>query len=196
LIRSVQGESANAIGAIEQGSESVAEGVELSADAGVSLEGITRSARESGDRIGEIVVAVQEQTKAAGHVVELMDRVRAGVDQIATAGAEQDRGNETVYRSAVTMSEVAQQVRRTTEEQSRGFGRIRESVEGVRDAVEQINGSLQEQSSACTQVAEALEDVVDRTRGNEEAAQGLGNAVKSLVQQAEALREDVARFQI
>lgn len=196
LIRSVQDESSNAIGAIEQGSASVAQGVELSADAGISLEGITRSSRESGERIGEIVLAVQEQTKAAGHVVELMDRVRTGVDQIATAGAEQDRGNETVYRSAVTMSEVAQQVRRTTEEQSRGFGRIRESVEGVRDAVEQINGSLQEQSSACTQVAEALEEVVDRTRGNEQAAQGLGDAVQSLVQQAETLREDVARFQI
>jgi methyl-accepting chemotaxis protein len=196
LIRSVQAESANAVGAIEEGSKSVASGVELSAAAGVSLEGITKSARESGNHISEIVTAVQEQTKAAGHVVELMDRVRTGVDQIASAGAEQDRGNETVYRSAVTMSEVAQQVRRTTEEQSRGFGRIRESVEGVRDAVEQINSSLQVQSSACSQVAEFLEQAVDRTRGNEEAVQGMGSVVQSLVEQAEALREDVARFQI
>jgi methyl-accepting chemotaxis protein len=196
LIRSVQDESSNAVGAIEEGSRSVASGVELSADAGVSLEGITRKARESGTHIGEIVVAVQEQTKAAAHVVELMDRVRTGVDQIAAAGAEQDRGNETVYRSAVTMSEVAQQVRRTTEEQSRGFGRIRESIEGVRDAVEDINSSLQEQSSACSQVAEFLEQVVDRTRGNTKAAEGMGDAVSSLIHQAEMLREDVARFQI
>jgi methyl-accepting chemotaxis protein len=196
LIRSVQGESQSAVGAIEAGARSVASGVELSAEAGVSLEGITQKARESGNHIGEIVVAVQEQTKAAGHVVDLMDRVRNGVDQIAAAGAEQDRGNETVYRSAVTMSEVAQQVRRTTEEQARGFGRIRESVEGVRDAVEQINAALQQQSSACSQVAEFLEQVVDRSRGNEQAAQGMGEAVESLIRQAEALREDVARFQI
>lgn len=196
LIRSVQSESTNAVGAIEEGSRSVASGVELSAAAGVSLEGITKKARESGRHIGEIVLAVQEQTKAAGHVVELMERVRTGVEQIASAGAEQDRGNETVYRSAVTMSEVAQQVRRTTEEQARGFGRIRESVEGVRDAVEQINASLQEQSSACSQVAEFLEEVVDRTRGNEQAAQGMSAAVESLTRQANALREDVARFQI
>ena len=139
---------------------------------------------------------MREQTKAAGHVVDLMERVRGGVEQIAAAGAEQDRGNEMVYRSAVTMSEVAQQVRRTTEEQARGFGRIRESVEGVRDAVEQINASLQEQSSACSQVAEFLEQVVDRTRGNEQAAQGMNAAVESLTRQANALREDVGRFQI
>ncbi len=196
LIRSVQEESSNAIGAIEEGSRSVGSGVELSADAGVSLEGITKKARESGQHISEIVVAVQEQTKAAAHVVELMVRVGSGVEQIASAGAEQDRGNEIVYRSAVTMSEVAQQVRQTTEEQSRGFGRIRANVEGIRDVVEQINGSLQEQSSACSQVSEALEQVVDRTRGNEEAAQGMSEAVESLMRQAEALREDVARFQI
>ena len=66
----------------------------------------------------------------------------------------------------------------------------------VRDAVEKINGSLQEQSTACSQVAEFLEQVVDRTRGNEEAAQGMGDAVESLMRQAEALREDVARFRI
>ncbi len=195
LIASVQSESSNAVGAIEEGSRSVASGVQLSAAAGVSLEGINRSAHESGNHIGEILVAVQEQTKAASHVVGLMDRVRDAVEQIAAAGAQQDRGNETVYRSAVTMSEVAQQVRRTTEEQSRGFGRIRESVEGVRDAVEQINGSLQEQSSACSQVAEFLEQVVERSRGNAQAAQGMGEVVRSLARQAEALREDVARFE-
>jgi methyl-accepting chemotaxis protein len=195
LIRSVQSESSNAVGAIEEGSRSVASGVQLSAAAGVSLEGINRSAQESGNHIGEILVAVQEQAKAATHVVDLMDRVRNAVEQIAAAGSQQDRGNETVYRSAVTMSEVAQQVRRTTEEQSRGFGRIRESVEGVRDAVEQINGSLQEQTSACSQVAEFLEQVVARSRGNAQAAQGMGEVVRSLSRQAEALRDDVARFE-
>ena len=196
LIRSVQGEAGNAIGAIEEGSRMVASGVERSADAGLSLEEITRSSRESGRHIAEIVSAVREQTKAASHVVGLMDRVRDGVDQIVAAGSEQDRGNEVVYRSSVTMSEVAQQVRRTTEEQSRGFGRIRESVEGVREAVEQINGSLQEQSAACAQVAQFLEQVFEQTHGNEESAQSMGNAMRGLLSQAEALREDVAKFRI
>jgi methyl-accepting chemotaxis protein len=196
LIRSVQEESANATGAIEVGSRSVASGVELSADAGVSLEQITASSRESGTRIGEIVQAVREQTKAAAHVVELMESVRSGVEQISAAGSEQSRGNEVVHRSAVTMREVAQQVRRTTEEQSRGFGRIRESVEGVRHAVESINGSLQDQSSACNQVAEFLEQVYERTRANEESGQRMDDAMRGLLGQAESLRNDVEKFRI
>jgi methyl-accepting chemotaxis protein len=196
LIRSVQTESENAIGAIEAGSASVATGVERSAEAGSSLEEITRASRESGQRIGQIVSAVREQTKATSHVVVLMEGVRTGVEQISTAGNEQDRANEIVYRSAVTMREVAQQVTRTTEEQARGFSRIRESVEGVREAVESINLSLQDQSSACSQVAGFLEQVFDGTRSNEEAAQRMGGSMRDLVEQAEKLREDVARFRI
>jgi methyl-accepting chemotaxis protein len=125
-----------------------------------------------------------------------MEAVRDGVAQISVAGGEQDKGNEVVYRSAVTMKEVAQQVRRTTEEQSRGFGRIRESVEGVRESVESINGSLQEQTTACSQVASFLEQVFEGTRSNEEAAQRMGRSMQELVAQAQALRDDVAKFQI
>ncbi len=194
LIRAVQEEGSNAIGAIEKGAASVASGVDLSAEAGVSLEEITRASRESGSRIAGIVTAVREQAKAASHVVELMERVRGGVEQIRGAAAEQDRGNEVVHVSSVAMREVAQQVRGTTEEQARGSGRIRESVEGVREAVERINRALQEQSAACRSAVEFLETVYARTRSNEDSSRRLDAVVKSLLHQAEALRQDVQRF--
>jgi methyl-accepting chemotaxis protein len=196
LIHAVQGESANAIGAIERGSQSVQSGVDLSAEAGVSLEEITVAARESGLRIAGIVSAVREQSKAANHVVELMDRVRGGVEHIRAAGREQERGNEVVLRNSVAMREVATQVRGTTEEQARGSGRIRESVESVREAVDQINRSLQEQSAACRQAAEQLERVYERTRSNEESSRRMGEAMRGLLKQAETLRGDVQRFRI
>ena len=196
LIRAVQEEGSNAIGAIEKGAASVASGVDLSAEAGESLEEITRASRQSGTRIAGIVSAVREQARAASHVVELMERVRGGVEQIRAAAAEQDRGNEVVHSSSVAMREVAQQVRGTTEEQARGSGRIRESVEGVREAVEQINGALQEQSTACRSAVELLEGVYTRTRSNEESARRLDAVAKSLLHQAEALRQDVRRFEI
>jgi methyl-accepting chemotaxis protein len=196
LIRAVQEEGSNAIGAIEKGAASVASGVDLSAEAGESLEEITRASRQSGTRIAGIVSAVREQARAAIHVVELMERVRGGVEQIRAAAAEQDRGNEVVHSSSVAMREVAQQVRGTTEEQTRGSGRIRESVEGVREAVEQINSALQEQSTACRSAVELLEGVYTRTRSNEESARRLDAVAKSLLHQAEALRQDVRRFEI
>ena len=196
LIRAVQEESENAIGAIEAGSESVMSGVDLSAEAGRTLEEITDASRENGMRIGEIVSSVREQTRAASHVVVLMERVRDSSDEIAAASSQQGRGNEIIYRSALTMRDVAQQVRVTTEEQSRGFGRIRESVEGVRSIVERINGSLEEQSGACGRVATCLEEMSQGSRSSDEAAQRVAGGMKSLRDLVGSIRQDVERFRI
>jgi methyl-accepting chemotaxis protein len=196
LIRAVQDESNNAIGAIEKGSRSVASGVDMAAEAGMSLEEITRASRDSGQRIAGIVQAVREQARAASHVVELMERVRNGVEEIRSASSEQDRGNEVVYRGALAMREVAQQVRGTTEEQARGSGRIRESIEGVREAVEQIGEALREQSAACRSAVELLEAMDQRTRSNQGSAERMDEVTRDLVAQAEDLRRDVRRFQL
>ncbi|MHC4993183.1 MAG: methyl-accepting chemotaxis protein, partial [Planctomycetota bacterium] len=73
LIASVQEEATRATTAIEEGSSSVARGVERSVEAGLSLESITKASRQSGARMEGIVLAVQAQAKASGHVVELME---------------------------------------------------------------------------------------------------------------------------
>jgi len=194
LIRAVQDESENAIGAIEAGSASVMSGVDLSAEAGRTLEEITVASRESGLRIREIVASVQEQTKAASHVVSLMERVRETAEEIGAAGKQQDQGNELAYQSALSMREIADQVRRTTAEQAAGLGRIREKVEGVREAAEQITGSLGKQAGACRRVTESLGLVSKGTRSNEEAAGKMREAIREFSLQAETLRQDAERF--
>ena len=196
LIRAVQEESENAIGAIEAGSASVMSGVDLSAEAGRTLEEITEASRESGTRIGEIVSSVREQTKAAGHVVMLMERVRDSADQIGRASADQERENEVVYRSAHTIREVVERVRQTTHEQTVGFRQIRESEIVVRGAVERITGSLSEQLNVCSQVSGVLDRVAAGSRSNEEAAESVREAIRALASRASELREDASRFRI
>jgi methyl-accepting chemotaxis protein len=196
LIRGVQSESTAAIAAIEQGAQSVWLGVERSAEAGESLEAITRTARESGSRIAEIVQAVQEQARAANHVQTLMERVRSGVDQLRHATHEQEQGHEQVLRGTAGMRDVAQQVHRTTEEQARGGNQIRQGIEVVRAAVEQIHRALQGQNAACEQSAEFMGQVSARARGNRESASELARGAAELRAAAEATREQIDRFQI
>jgi methyl-accepting chemotaxis protein len=196
LIRSVQAEGSKATRAIGEGTRAVGEGLTLSEESGSCLDAITGAARESGHRITGIGAAVREQARAASHVVELMERVRSGVEQIRQAAVEQDRGNEVAWRGSVAMREAAGAVKATTEEQARGSGRIRESIEGVREAVEQINRSLQEQSGACRSALEFLEAVYGRTRSNEASAERLDNVTRDLVAEAQALRDDVRRFRV
>jgi methyl-accepting chemotaxis protein len=196
LIRAVQEESANASGAIEHGAQSVQQGVSLAAEAGRSLEEINAAARSSGERIGEIVQAVREQSRAAIHVAELVERVSGGVAEIRSAGREQDRANQVVLRGAGSMRDAAGHVNRTTAEQSRGAVQIRDSMERVRDAVERIHASLRQQTDACRLAVSFLEEIHARTRSNEEATRRMSEATLGLKTQAEALRQDVRRFKI
>jgi methyl-accepting chemotaxis protein len=196
LIRAVQEESANASGAIEHSAFSVQQGVSLAAEAGRSLEEINGAAHASGGRIGEIVQAVREQSRAAAHVADLVERVSGGVAEIREAGRAQDQANQVVLRGASSMRDVAQQVHRTTAEQARGATQIRESMERVRDAVDRIHGSLRQQTEACSRAVSFLEQIHERTRSNEEATRRMSEATLGLKNQAEALRQDVRRFRI
>lgn len=195
LIDSVQQESQSAMSAMEEGTRSVAVGVERSGEAGKSLEEITQISRESGLRIREIVQSVQEQTVAAGHVVDLMERVRSGVETIQVASAEQERGNELVLEATQTMRDVAQQLHLTTAEQSAGLTRIRESVNGVQTQMESIDTSLQGQSKSTNQVVGFLEEVSSRSVANERAARLMGESTEELSGQAQRLRTGMGRFQ-
>jgi len=196
LIRAVQNESVAATAAIERGAESVWAGVERSAEAGESLEAITRTARESGSRIAEIVAAVQEQASAASHVQALMERVRSGVEQLRNAMREQEQGHEVVLRGTTAMRDVSQQVHRTTEEQARGGNQIRSGVEVVRVAVEEIHLALQGQTSACQLAAQFMTIVSGGARANHESAGQMESAAGELRDAAEAMRSHVRRFQL
>ena len=196
LIRAVQTESTNAALAVSAGSKSVADGVRLSTEAGASLDEITQVSRESGERIDQILSAVQEQTRASTYVVEQMQSVKRGVDAIQRATGEQDRGNEAVVRSTEAMRDIAQQLQATTVEQSRGTLRIRESIEGVRGASEAIHGALQSQTRSCEQVGDFLEGLSAREQSNQESASRMREVARQLLDQANALREDVERFQV
>jgi methyl-accepting chemotaxis protein len=196
LIASLQTEAGNAIGAVERGSASVASGVELSAQAGMALEEITRASRDSGGRIHSIVAAVREQAKGAGHVVALMDHVREGVEEIQAATVAQNRGNDVVHEGIRTMRDISRKVRGSTGEQARGAKRIRDAMQGVRDAVDHIDSALQEQLLACGSALEFLEAVRHRTGANEESTRAMEDATAALRAQAQELRDEVRRFQI
>ena len=66
----------------------------------------------------------------------------------------------------------------------------------MRETVEQINTALQEQSAACRSAVEFLEAMKGQTETGEQTAQQLGGVAKDLIEHAEGLREEVARFRI
>jgi methyl-accepting chemotaxis protein len=194
VIRAVQQESEDATGAIARGAENVRRGVELTGEAGVSLDEITRAARESEQRIEEVSRAVEEQSQAVGFVAERIERVRSGAEEIRQSIREQERSTGQLRRSAGAVGEVSRKVRHTTAEQAQSTGGIRRNMESVRNAVSKIHATLRDQSEACRNAVDVLEGVHGGTRSNEESVQRLDQAMSGLLEKADELRREVALF--
>jgi len=196
LVRAVQDESANAIGAIERGSQSVASGVERAEAAGLALEEITSAARDSGARMGEIVTSTSAQNQVAADVLAQADRVRGAAERLRVASDEQDHGNEVMLRNATELRGVATDVRHAIEAQGMGAARIGSGITTVRESMDSINRALSEQSEACRQAAALLASNRAHSRTSEESVQRMSAAIEGLLRQAELLRQDVRRFRM
>ena len=197
LIRAVQEEGSNAIGAIEKGAASVASGVDLSAEAGESLEEITRASRQSGTRIAGIVSAVREQARGG--------QSRGGADGAGARGSGADPGGG--GGAGPGQRGGAQQQRGDARGGAAGAGHDRGA--GARlgaDPGERgggARGGRADQRRAAGAVGglslggrAAGGPSTRRTRSNEESARRLDAVAKSLLHQAEALRQDVRRFSV
>ena len=180
LIQSVQDESRNAIAAIESGSQRVASGVELSELAGQSLVEITVVARDNKKRVQGIVLSVSEQTKAAGHVVGMIDEVRSQAERIRAAAREQEQGNDLVLEQARAMKEIAQQVHHTADEQSRGTRLIAETVESFVAGLDKIADAVREQTAGCARAVASTWEAYTRAKETKDAAGGLGSIAQRL----------------
>lgn len=196
VIRSLQEESSNAVGAIETGSKNVASGVELSAEAGNALDEIRSASHESGVRILEIVNAVHREADSAGHVVDLMERVNMGIAAIRAATQAQHDGSATIGETSAAMRNAAAQLHQTTTEQARGGRHMSESTEGIRVAVKEINQSLSEQAQASDELIDFIESVASGVRENEGASERLTAVTLDMQRQSQALREQLSRLRL
>ena len=113
--------------------------------------------------------SVREQTKAAGHVVGLIEEVNSQAERIRTAAREQQQGNDVVLEQAQAMKEMAKQVHRTADEQSRGTRLIVETIENVRSATDKMASSVNEQTAGCARVVAATWEAFKRAKDTHEA---------------------------
>ncbi|HKA14152.1 MAG TPA: methyl-accepting chemotaxis protein [Myxococcota bacterium] len=194
LIRSVQDESTNAVGAIERGTQSVAKGVEFSEQAGRSLIEITRVARSNKKLVEGIVQSVREQTKAATHVVGVIEEVSSQAGRIRSAARDQQMGNDVVLEQANAMKDMAKQVHRTADEQSRGTRLIVETVENVRSATDKMASSVAEQTAGCARVVASTWEAFTRAKETREATGTLASAVERVRANADKVDRLVAEL--
>ncbi len=180
LIKGVQGESKNAIAAVERGAQSVEDGVRVSHQAEDALRRILDSAERSTQMVREIARATVEQARGSKQVTDAIHSIAGTVQQIATATAEQARGSEQIMRSAERMRAITKHVERSSQEQARGGKQITKAIESISEMVSQLNNAQREQATGGQQTLATVEQLREIARRQEARVAELSRAVEAL----------------
>lgn len=196
IIRALQDESKNAVLAINRGSKSVEDGVQLAGEAGSALNKILESSKQSTERIQEIARATDEQTKGVQRVSESMRQMTEMVQQIAHATHEQFKGSELIIGSTEKMKDIAAKVKNATQEQSVGNKQINEIVERVTNQVKEIAQSTGKQAEESAHILKAVAEIKKVVVQNMDTIGKVGIAVEELMKQATQLSSEIDKFKL
>jgi methyl-accepting chemotaxis protein len=194
MIRAVQDESANAVGAMGTGIERVEEGVERSRIAGAALEVIRGSAADANGQVAEIARATEEQSRNSKHVAEAAQRVSTHVQQINHAMTEQSHASETLLRNANTYLDMCRQMTQAMEEQ-RATGRyITGNSQSITEMIRSIQSNTAGHAEASNAVAERFEGLLETAHRSAQRIPDVARVVMELQREAEAARMEAARY--
>ncbi len=195
LIRGVQEESRQAVGAVEEGTRAVEEGVKLADQASTSLAQIMESTNQATERVHGVARTTQEQAESSKQVSKAIDKVADMVNQISVAAQQQSKGGTQIQKATEEMKSASLQVKRNAEEQLQGSKLITKSIENITDMLYNINQSQQEQKKSSSQVVQLMERIKVVSQENVDSANRLSDVVDALTAEADNLRNEVRRFQ-
>jgi len=196
LIRGVQEESRNAVGAMSQGVRNVDQGVQLGREAEGALKKIYESANKSTMMVKAIARATVEQARGSRQVTGAIQRIAETVQQISKSTNEQARGGEQIIKSAEKMKLITQHVQRSSQEQANGSKQITKAIENINEMVGHLNRAQGEQTQGSEQVLKAVEAIKSVAEHQTRSVRQLEEAIESLQKQAEVLRAEVRRFRM
>lgn len=196
LIRDVQSEAKDAVVSINEGSQSVEEGVRLSVNARESLNKILDVSKRSSHMSRQIEKATYEQVQAINQVSQAMEKMNTMVQQINRAMQEQGRGIEHITEASEKMRSITRQVKISTEEQANGSKQISDAVEDVTIRIQQIGRGMSEHKKGSEVIVKSILEIHQITQVSMQMAQQMNEAVESLITQASILKEEINRYKV
>ncbi|HUT53287.1 MAG TPA: methyl-accepting chemotaxis protein [bacterium] len=196
LIRGVQEESREAVGAVEQGARAVEDGVRVVEQASGSLAKIRESTRLATERVQEIAQTTVQQAESSRQVSKAIDQVADMINQISVATQQQSKGGSLILKSTEEMKSASLQVKRNAEEQLQGSRLITKSIENITDMLYSINQAQQEQKKGSSQVVQLMDRIKVASQQGGESGRRLADVVNALTQEADTLKEEIKRFQL
>lgn len=162
LIRAVQSESEHAIGAIAAGSSAVQKGVELSIEAGRTLDEITEAVRETGGRIEAILESIRAQSAGFERALALSANVETAIGELASAVDRREGDREGAIRAARTLREAMAEIRAAAREHAHQIALIDSDLAAALTAARVAGSVLEEQGDGCRELGRVVTASAER----------------------------------
>ncbi len=161
LIKSVQADSKRAVAAMERGSSSVNNGVQLANKAGAALQQILISVSEVLRMAGEIRESTKAHGQLATSISHSMAKMAEMLRDVRQSMADQTASGERINRVAEQLRDDAKFVGRSASEQVQAVTGVSRSMEKMSEMVGFIAKAITEQAQGIGHVAKAAEEVRD-----------------------------------
>ena len=194
LITSVQEESREAVGVMQEEVALVSEGVRLASAAGEALSKILARADQSRDMSRGINKAAAEQARGIRQVSEAVGRITEMTHQISRAANEQKAGSEQISQASEKMRELTGFVKTSTLAQAKGSKEITAAVESMNAKVGMVNRSAAEVRTGSDLIVQAIERIKDIAKANSLQAGKLNSALEVMITQSEMLQKEIEKF--
>ena len=131
LIGSIQKGVAEAVTAMEQGSNEVKDGYRLASEAGNSLDDILQETSKVSNQIEQISAAGEQLAAAANELVTVIDNVGAITEQNTAAAQQMEASGEEVGKAIETVAGIAEENSAATEQVSASAEQMGAQVEEI-----------------------------------------------------------------
>jgi len=194
LIRSVQTDVGEVTSHMQDATERVAEGIQLSEAAMAALARMVEVSSRSSEMSCAIERVTAEQAKSVQVVTTAMAHVRDRVEQIAKATSEQNKGSKLINASADHIRILTSQVEKSMVEQSGSSRQIAEAVERVSEGIQRISRGVREQKVGTDQILGSLEKIRNLPEQNRDISGAMNRMVREVAKDSDLLATEVGRF--
>jgi methyl-accepting chemotaxis protein len=194
IIGSVQKGAAAAVTAMNEGHQSVEEGVNRSFVAGQALEKIQRSVEQSFAMVDRIPLATGQQAISARRAMEQIEAITELIRQIATATREQARAGDLIMSSTEHINAISSAVQNKAERQNVAAGAVSRVMGGLDQLVAAFNRSHETEKEVGAKVQTAMTRIRETAQSNEDSVKLLDQDIALLKSQADTLAAVISQF--
>jgi methyl-accepting chemotaxis protein len=195
IIGGVQNEAKRAVVAMEDGAQSVDQGVRIIGELTDTLQKVAEASSRSSGASRVIAKATTEQSEGIKQISMSAQNMNQMSKDISRATREQSQAGAQIIKVTESMKSLAMQVKKAMQEQAGAAQQISKSSEESATMSRSIAQSTREEAESSQFILRNVEGIRGVTQANLEEMRRLEAMVKVLTDQAQQLRTEIDRFQ-